>query len=83
MLTLTWVPPRAVERSVSDPATDSARSRLKEGLGLGIPIARLLLEGQDARLTIETAEGSGTTASVRFLLAQRAGDAVDLKSAQS
>ncbi|MCB2114003.1 MAG: HAMP domain-containing sensor histidine kinase [Parvularculaceae bacterium] len=63
--------------------TDSARSRLKEGLGLGIPIARLLLEGQDARLTIETAEGSGTTASVRFLLAQRAGDAVDLKSAQS
>ncbi len=52
--------------------TEAARSRLRGGLGLGLPIARLLLEGQGARLSIETAVGKGTTAVVRFALADRA-----------
>lgn len=40
------------------------------GLGIGLPIARKMLDANDARITIESEMGKGTLATLRFSLAQ-------------
>ena len=46
--------------------TESGRSRSREGIGLGLSIAKLILNGQGAVLSIRSAPGIGTVATVSF-----------------
>ncbi len=45
---------------------EPARSRNREGLGLGLTIAKRLLNEQQASLSIDSAVGVGTTATIEF-----------------
>jgi signal transduction histidine kinase len=53
---------------VMEPFTqaDSTLSRAHEGTGLGLPLSRVLVELHDGELTIESAFGQGTVATVRL-----------------
>jgi two-component system, cell cycle sensor histidine kinase PleC len=54
---------------------DSQLSRKYEGTGLGLPLARQLMELHDGRLTLESEVNTGTTVTM-FLPAARVMDAV-------
>ena len=43
---------------------ENAMSRTHEGTGLGLPLAKALVELHDGRLVIESEKGQGTTARV-------------------
>jgi two-component system cell cycle sensor histidine kinase PleC len=45
---------------------DGKRTRWREGTGLGLPIAKALIELHGGSLVIESAKGSGTTVCVTF-----------------
>ena len=53
-------------RSVLTPfgQVDGSRTRWREGAGLGLPIAKSLIELHSGRLTIESTKDVGTTVSV-------------------
>jgi signal transduction histidine kinase len=55
--------PRALERFGQ---VDSSLSRKYEGTGLGLPLARRLMELHDGRLDLESAVGIGTTVTASF-----------------
>jgi two-component system, OmpR family, sensor histidine kinase VicK len=48
---------------------DKARSRRQGGTGLGLPIARSIIEGHGGRIRVESALGRGTTMSLYLPLA--------------
>ena len=45
---------------------DGALSRRYEGLGLGLPLARAIVESHDGRLTLDPVDGGGTRARIRL-----------------
>jgi signal transduction histidine kinase len=45
---------------------DSTLARQYEGTGLGLPLARALVELHDGELTLDSARGEGTTATIRL-----------------
>ena len=47
---------------------DPARSRAERGAGLGLAIARMLVEAQQAELTVNSTAGRGTQATIRLRL---------------
>jgi PAS domain S-box-containing protein len=55
---------------------DASLSRKYEGTGLGLPLTRALAELHGAALSIESTQGSGTTATIRFPAAARLSQAV-------
>lgn len=46
--------------------TESGKARSREGLGLGLPIARFILAGQGASFDLDSKAGGGTTATIIF-----------------
>lgn len=49
---------------------DGALTRSREGAGVGLPFARAVIERHGGRITIESAQGQGTTVSVSLLNAE-------------
>jgi signal transduction histidine kinase len=45
---------------------DTSLSRIREGAGLGLPLAKMLTELHNASLRIQSAPGQGTTITLRF-----------------
>ena len=59
------IAPEHVARALSPfGQVDSRLSRLYEGTGLGLPLARALVELHGGTLTLDTAPGRGTTVGV-------------------
>ena len=48
---------------------DNSLTRAHEGLGLGLPLARSIVEAHGGSLTIWSTEGKGTVVTVRLPLA--------------
>lgn len=45
---------------------ENAMTRSHEGVGLGLPLARMFCQAHEAGITIDSAPGKGTTVTVRF-----------------
>lgn len=62
---------------------DPARARRAGGAGLGLPIARAIVEGHGGKLSAESRLGHGTTMTIRLPLAAPAEDGVTQASAET
>lgn len=55
---------------------DNRLSRVYEGTGLGLPLAKRLVERHDGSLTLESAVGVGTIVTIRFPASRTVRDAL-------